>query len=60
MGRAKIMQGVDNVIIPRDGTYEYVYDRTNKKIMVYSTAGVEVAADTDLSAVTCYGVALGH
>ena len=57
---SNFIQTVDNVVIPPNGTYHFVYDRTNKKILAYTMAGVQVANATDLSAVTCYGTVFGH
>jgi hypothetical protein len=40
-----------------DGTYHFVYDETNKKLMAIVTAtGAEVANTTDLSALTAVPV----
>lgn len=44
---------------PND-TYIFVYDRTNKKVKVYSGLGTEVTAGTDLSSVTTYMSMFGY
>lgn len=55
--------GIDElsaIMFEPSGTYLFEYDRTNKKIKVYSALGTEVTAATDLSSLSTYVTMIGY